>query len=74
MRDSDGSKRPWRPTVDQCQQGRSAPTSHATPSQTAMAIASAIGVSSAQGPMETPATARHLAPLVAMVAPISSLR
>merc|ERR1740121_3162016 len=74
MRDLGGSKRPWRPTVDQCPQGRSAPISLATPSQTAMAIASAIGVSSARGPTETPETARRLAPLVATVAPTFNLR
>merc|ERR1740121_226931 len=74
MKDSDGSKRPWRPTVDRYQHVRSAPTLHATPSQTATVIANATGVNSARGPTETPAIARHQAPSEAMVAPISSLR
>merc|ERR1719382_420538 len=72
MRRSDGSRRPWRRTVDQSPPEPIAPTSHATSSQTVMVIASAIGVSSALVPMELRAIARHLVPSVVMVAPISN--
>merc|ERR1719444_90010 len=72
MRDSDGSKRPWRPTADQCQPERNAPTSPVTHSQTVMAIASAIGANSAQGQMETLAIAPHPVKSVAMAAHTSS--
>merc|ERR1719384_1793022 len=52
MRDSDGLKRPWRQTADQCQQERNVQTSPVMPFQIATGIASAIGASSAQSPTE----------------------
>merc|ERR1719384_3071392 len=74
MRDSDGLKRPWRQTADQCQQERHVPTSLVMPFLIATAIASAIGVSSAPSPTETLAIAPPPVNLVAMAAPISCHR
>merc|ERR1719330_1353179 len=49
MRDSDGSRRPWRQTVGQCPPGRHAQTSPAITSQTVMGTASATGASGGYG-------------------------
>merc|ERR1719384_1276121 len=71
MRDSDGLKRPWRQTADQCQQERDVPTSPAMPFLIAMVIASAIGVSSAPPPTEALAIAPPPVNLVVTAAHIS---